>query len=326
MNIRTQLIGGFTAAGLIIFSVDIYMTTKIETTTIESMEFHGRSLQQVQSISAETFEAIQESLAYLISGDSAEKDEFQVWLNNFQIRTALFQQTAFTKHNDEALEKNLFTKLISQQKKLARQAEVLFTQKEMSQPLNQQLFTQYETIIDEFSSTFKTLIEIEQSELKHAENRTSDLLKQSKISLYILTTLTLFLLGLLAYFISIRITSPLRKMAQAVTTYGKGDKTPWPVYLLKDEVSELGNAFGNMIKNLDVVHKQKETLIQELQNSLAQVKQLQGIIPICAYCKKIRDDQGSWSQLEVYINQHSEADFSHGICPECKDLHFQKKS
>ncbi len=302
------------------------MTTKIETTTIESMEFHGQSLQQVQSISSETFEAIQESLAYLISGDSTEKDEFQAWFNNFQTRAALFQQTAFTKHSDEVLEKNLFTKLISQQKKLAQQAEVLFTQKEMSQPLNQQLFTQYEMTIDELASTFKTLTEIEQNELKYAENRTSDLLKQSKISLYILTTLALFLLGLLAYFISTRITSPLKKMAQAITAYGKGDETPWPVYLLKDEVSELGNAFGNMIKNLNIAHKQKEKLIQELQSTLAQVKQLQGIIPICAYCKKIRDDQGSWSQLEVYINQHSEADFSHGICPECKDSHFQNKS
>lgn len=61
----------------------------------------------------------------------------------------------------------------------------------------------------------------------------------------------------------------------------------------------------------------REQLILELQAALAQVKQLEGIIPICMYCKKIRDDQESWQQLESYISAHSEAHFSHGICPDC---------
>jgi hypothetical protein len=49
------------------------------------------------------------------------------------------------------------------------------------------------------------------------------------------------------------------------------------------------------------------------------VKQLEGIIPICMYCKKIRDDQNSWNNLEQYISDHSEAMFSHGICPQCAE-------
>jgi len=55
----------------------------------------------------------------------------------------------------------------------------------------------------------------------------------------------------------------------------------------------------------------------ELQEALKTVKQLSGLLPICAWCKKIRDDQGSWSQMEAYIREHSEADFSHGVCPDC---------
>ncbi len=62
---------------------------------------------------------------------------------------------------------------------------------------------------------------------------------------------------------------------------------------------------------------EKGELSEKLQASLEQVQQLKGIIPICAYCKKIRDDRGYWNQLEMYIRDHSEADFSHGICPEC---------
>jgi hypothetical protein len=50
---------------------------------------------------------------------------------------------------------------------------------------------------------------------------------------------------------------------------------------------------------------------------LENVRILHGLLPICASCKKIRDDQGYWSEIEGYISKHSEADFSHGICPEC---------
>jgi DNA-binding response OmpR family regulator len=57
--------------------------------------------------------------------------------------------------------------------------------------------------------------------------------------------------------------------------------------------------------------------IDELERALAQVRQLQGLLPICAYCKKIRDDQNYWQKVEDYISQHTQAVFSHGICPEC---------
>ena len=58
-------------------------------------------------------------------------------------------------------------------------------------------------------------------------------------------------------------------------------------------------------------------LVSELGDALAKVKLLGGLLPICAHCKKIRDDQGYWTQIEAYIRDHSEAEFSHGICPEC---------
>ncbi|MCJ7502632.1 MAG: response regulator transcription factor [Acidobacteriia bacterium] len=57
--------------------------------------------------------------------------------------------------------------------------------------------------------------------------------------------------------------------------------------------------------------------VRELEEALARVKQLQGLLPICSYCKKIRDDQNYWQQVEGYISEHSEAIFSHGICPDC---------
>jgi PAS domain S-box-containing protein len=61
----------------------------------------------------------------------------------------------------------------------------------------------------------------------------------------------------------------------------------------------------------------RDQLFQDLQDALANVKALSGLLPICASCKKIRDDKGYWSQVESYIQKHSEATFTHGICPDC---------
>lgn len=57
--------------------------------------------------------------------------------------------------------------------------------------------------------------------------------------------------------------------------------------------------------------------VRELELTLARVKQLHGLLPICMYCKKIRDDRNYWQQVEAYVSAHSEAQFSHGICPDC---------
>jgi PAS domain S-box-containing protein len=64
--------------------------------------------------------------------------------------------------------------------------------------------------------------------------------------------------------------------------------------------------------------QERERMIDELKDALANVKTLRGLIPICAKCKKVRDDKGYWSQVEVYVRDRSEAEFSHGICPDCR--------
>jgi hypothetical protein len=65
------------------------------------------------------------------------------------------------------------------------------------------------------------------------------------------------------------------------------------------------------------LEQEKQNLIDELQTALSEVKKLSGFLPICSSCKKIRDDKGYWSEVERYIGEHSEAQFSHGICPDC---------
>ena len=95
--------------------------------------------------------------------------------------------------------------------------------------------------------------------------------------------------------------------------------------------SSSGELAGKMASFIDITKRKeieadREKLIGKLQDALNKIKTLRGIIPICASCKKIRDDKGYWNQLESYIREHSGAVFSHGICPECveklyPDLH-----
>ena len=71
---------------------------------------------------------------------------------------------------------------------------------------------------------------------------------------------------------------------------------------------------------------QELKLNSELQAALAEVHQLSGLLPICAWCKRIRDDEGNWQQIETYITVHSEADFTHGICPDCARKHQRQSA
>jgi CheY-like chemotaxis protein len=63
--------------------------------------------------------------------------------------------------------------------------------------------------------------------------------------------------------------------------------------------------------------------VKELEKALIQVKQLEGYLPICSYCKKIRDDEDYWQQIESYIENHSEALFTHSVCPDCYEQHIE---
>jgi len=88
---------------------------------------------------------------------------------------------------------------------------------------------------------------------------------------------------------------------------------------LRDENNQITGlvGIGRNITERKKAETERERLIKELQDAAADIKVLSGLVPICSNCKKIRDDQGYWTQLEGYIQAHSEAKFSHGVCPDC---------
>jgi hypothetical protein len=84
-----------------------------------------------------------------------------------------------------------------------------------------------------------------------------------------------------------------------------------------ERLVEEHNLLTQQIREREAAEREKAEVIVQLQDSLAQVKTLTGLIPICAHCHRIRDDRGYWNRLETYLHQRSHAEFSHGICPEC---------
>ncbi|NQT59504.1 MAG: GAF domain-containing protein [Bacteroidetes bacterium] len=104
------------------------------------------------------------------------------------------------------------------------------------------------------------------------------------------------------------------------------------ICVLDNKENAYSETYENLIKNFrDIIQSQLEliymnTILGEknksLSDYLAEIKILRGIVPICSFCKKIRDAEGNWSEVEAYVSRHSEAQFSHGVCPECGKIHY----
>ena len=131
-------------------------------------------------------------------------------------------------------------------------------------------------------------------------------------------------------------------MTEGAKNIGNGDLQTRVSVRSNDEFNILAQEFNNMTQSLQDItvsrddleteiiqkmqlQKEKEKVIENLETALEEIKTLKGIVPICANCKKIRDDEGYWNILESYIEKHSDASFSHGMCPDCLDELYGKK-
>ncbi|MEA3348018.1 MAG: HAMP domain-containing protein [Pseudomonadota bacterium] len=175
--------------------------------------------------------------------------------------------------------------------------------------------------------------------------------KANTIKLAQQTTLIITLVGivftiltaLLALFLGRWAVRPIVELAATVKTIGAGSLDKMVKVSSNDEIGSLAKSFNQMTKNLKEsmtsrdnlmvevdqrkkAEADKKKIIVELEEALSQVKTLTGIIPICMHCKVIRDEKGAWNQLEKYILEHSDAQFSHGICDKCLKEHYPEYS
>lgn len=105
----------------------------------------------------------------------------------------------------------------------------------------------------------------------------------------------------------------------------------WMLITVDPILDEDGNVLSVVHIARDITRRihgqqEKEALVADLKKALGEIKTLSGLLPICAHCKKIRDDQGYWEFLESYIETRSDASFSHGLCPDCMDQLYGKEA
>jgi HAMP domain-containing protein len=161
-------------------------------------------------------------------------------------------------------------------------------------------------------------------------------------NLAILSFIMVIALSIAVLIIAVRLARgmslPLVELSEAAGEIANGEYGRKVKIRSRDEIGALEKSFNEMsvklrearsqlehkvnelhteIMERKIVEAEKERLIAELRSAVNEIKTLKGIIPICSSCKKIRDDKGYWKQLEVYIRDHSDAEFSHGFCPEC---------
>jgi hypothetical protein len=99
-----------------------------------------------------------------------------------------------------------------------------------------------------------------------------------------------------------------------------------PFALVFRELASTNEALAAEVASRRATERDRERVILELRTALDEISTLRGIIPICAHCKNIRDDEGSWSQVEAYVRRHAHVEFSHGICPTCLGRHFPEET
>lgn len=213
----------------------------------------------------------------------------------------------------------------------------------------QRYFLSIAPYVDEYGLDWLTIISIPES----------DLMGDVKANMRATILVSLIILAvtiILGVVVTRKTTHPILQLNQATQMMIRGLWEKIENNTRFKEVSQLTNSFNQMARQLSgtletleqrvrertseltrvnkelqveiAEHKkteaERERLITELQEALKNVKQLTGLLPICANCKKIRDDTGYWHQVEVYVRDHSEAEFSHGICPNCMKILYPK--
>ena len=149
----------------------------------------------------------------------------------------------------------------------------------------------------------------------------------------------IFVLAIVALLLGRQTAHPIVKFVEQAGKIAKGNFAVRVETKRKDEFGILAQSFNRMAEELgntttsikaledEIVLREKsetekEHLILKLKEALNEIKTLSGVIPICMHCKGIRDDNGAWNQLEKYITEHSDAQFSHGICEKCLKEHY----
>ncbi len=189
-------------------------------------------------------------------------------------------------------------------------------------------------LADTFITKSQVMVSVAQQLTTIIGNKVISVHESSFLAMFLIVAILLLIAAINSMLLGKSIIKPIVKLQEGSQIIGEGNfdfKFELPG---RDEFGELSRSFDIMTERLKEItvsrdeleneiterkqaEEEREKLISNLRAASAKIKTLSGIIPICAWCKKIRNDDGFWKQVEEYIRDHTEAEFSHGLCPEC---------
>jgi len=243
----------------------------IENQLKEIGRFHSTALYSIQSINSNLTGAVEESFAYVISGDVLEKEEFLQWAEDFKQNSKEFYDLAKLNRPGEEDEKALFDKIISGQSVLVKHAKTMFEEYEKTRTITNETFQQYEEAIDLLTGILDKFVEIEKEEVEHSHQITLDTIDHFEETIYQVAFISLTLAVGLALFVSRSISKPLLKLQQAATKIGQGEFSTKIEINSQDEIGSLAHTFNKMANDLQETTVSKDTLESANQALLAKI-------------------------------------------------------
>ncbi len=182
--------------------------------------------------------------------------------------------------------------------------------RELASGIQEQRYNRY---VEQIENTVTTL----RLEVDELEQRTGEKVMRMIGYTAAAAGVAFLVILILAVMIGRSVVGPLMTLTRAAESFGLGEMNHQVAVTSEDEVGTLAKSFNAMIEKRRHVEAEREQLIVDLRDALKKVKTLSGLLPVCSSCKKVRDDKGYWSQIDAYISEHSDAEISHGLCPDC---------
>ncbi len=251
MTIGQKLIAGCLAIGLSISLASVLSVSPLTAGLDAVGQFHAPALQQIQHMHAESKDAIQESFAYIVSGEAIEKQEFLTWAKRFDAEAQRFWRIARFDALEEATERTLFERIVVKQKTLVENANVMFEEYDIGGSVRQATFHAYEDTIDTFASVIRELVSIEKHDAEEAQQFAVGLLKRAKWQLYVIGILAIVITSGIGYGFSRTITRPIKDLKDAAITIGQGNFDLRVHSTSNGEIGLLTQQFNEMLDRLN---------------------------------------------------------------------------
>jgi signal transduction histidine kinase/HAMP domain-containing protein len=272
MKISHKLILALAAVSLPLALVSVGLTFYIQHQLVEVGAFHSPNLSLIQTIASEALAAVEESFAYIASGEKRQKEHFSRWAAGFTARMAEFESAARIERRTESveLELGLARMILSDQRTMVEYAEAMFRQFEAEGKLSRTVFGRYEEAVNRLRADMDELIRHEKAEMDEAHATALQIIKQSQAANISLAALSAGLAILAGWFMSRAISGPLAELKSASVEISRGNFDVTIASTSKDEIGDLARSISGMAQDLKGRQQEVQLRYQELQ-ALAEI-------------------------------------------------------